>query len=754
LFLPSPFSNLAVHSGNYPELFEMDTKENEVLTEQSSNPIARFVEMVWAYTKGKTPEKVNRSIGEAEFISRDLSWLQFNFRVLDQARSGGRNLFERMKFLAITASNFDEFFMIRVGSLYNYLDVGRERLDYSGLREVPFRKTLLTESQEFYKAQEKLYFKELLPQFRKNGLEIVKIAQLDQRELQLVEEHFNRTIHPMLTPMMLDVYHTFPIVLNKTLTFGVVTRMEENPKNPLRLSFVQVPQNLPRFFDLDRGEITALLPVEEIIRWQIHRLFRNVEIESINLFRILRNGDISIEESDDVESDLVDEVKRQLSNRKTGRVVRVDVEENYSAHMMKVLKERWDVDEDNIFVTRNLIDYTALWQIIQRPEFSEKLPLPPLSVPPVFFPNDARKGSIFEILKKRDILLHHPFNSIDIVLKMLEEAAVDPHVLSIKITIYRLAKNSRIIETLLKAAENGKYVSVLFEVKARFDEENNIRQAQRLQKAGCFVIYGLGSFKTHTKLCLIVRKEDDQVTRFVHLSSGNYNEDTSRIYTDIGLLTSGETYASDVSEFFNVITGHSKPDQYRYLITAPRDMRNQLIEMMQREAENARKGLPSGIVLKVNSLEDKRIIEELYKTSAAGVPVRLIVRGICCLRPARQGLSENISVKSIVGDLLEHTRLYYFHNAGDPLIYGGSADMMNRSFDRRLESLFLLVDPNLKKLAVAILDYNLLDNVNSYFMTEDGSYVKYQLQEGEPEINVHRDFYNLSEQDLKKSGLF
>lgn len=752
--MPSPFSNLAVHSGNYPELFEMDTKENEVLTEQSSNPIARFVEMVWAYTKGKTPEKVNRSIGEAEFISRDLSWLQFNFRVLDQARSGGRNLFERMKFLAITASNFDEFFMIRVGSLYNYLDVGRERLDYSGLREVPFRKTLLTESQEFYKAQEKLYFKELLPQFRKNGLEIVKIAQLDQRELQLVEEHFNRTIHPMLTPMMLDVYHTFPIVLNKTLTFGVVTRMEENPKNPLRLSFVQVPQNLPRFFDLDRGEITALLPVEEIIRWQIHRLFRNVEIESINLFRILRNGDISIEESDDVESDLVDEVKRQLSNRKTGRVVRVDVEENYSAHMMKVLKERWDVDEDNIFVTRNLIDYTALWQIIQRPEFSEKLPLPPLSVPPVFFPNDARKGSIFEILKKRDILLHHPFNSIDIVLKMLEEAAVDPHVLSIKITIYRLAKNSRIIETLLKAAENGKYVSVLFEVKARFDEENNIRQAQRLQKAGCFVIYGLGSFKTHTKLCLIVRKEDDQVTRFVHLSSGNYNEDTSRIYTDIGLLTSGETYASDVSEFFNVITGHSKPDQYRYLITAPRDMRNQLIEMMQREAENARKGLPSGIVLKVNSLEDKRIIEELYKTSAAGVPVRLIVRGICCLRPARQGLSENISVKSIVGDLLEHTRLYYFHNVGDPLIYGGSADMMNRSFDRRLESLFLLVDPNLKKLAVAILDYNLLDNVNSYFMTEDGSYVKYQLQEGEPEINVHRDFYNLSEQDLKKSGLF
>jgi polyphosphate kinase len=732
----------------------MSERESEILAEQGGNPLTRFVEMVWSYTKGKTPEKVNQSIGEAMFISRDLSWLQFNFRVLDLARSEQRNLFERMKFLAITASNFDEFFMIRVGSLYNYLDVGRERLDYSGLREVPFRKTLLIEGQEFYKAQEKLFYKELIPLFRKNGFEIVKIDDLKEGELQDVEEYFNRTIHPMLTPMMLDVYHTFPIVLNKTLTFGVVTRMDENPKNPLRLSFVQVPQNLPRFYEISRGDVKALLPIEEIIRWQIHRLFRNVEIESINLFRILRNGDISIEESDDVESDLVDEVKRQLSNRKTGRVVRVDVEENYSSHMMKVLKERWDVDEDNIFVTRNLLDYTCLWQIIQRPEFSDRLPIAPHPVTPLFFPSDSRKGSIFEVLKKRDILLHHPFNSIDIVLKMLEEAASDPHVLSIKITIYRLAKNSRIIETLLKAAENGKYVSVLFEVKARFDEENNIRQAQRLQKAGCFVIYGLGSFKTHTKLCLIVRKEDNQVTRFVHLSSGNYNEDTSRIYTDIGLLSSKEIYANDVSEFFNVITGHSKPDQYDYLITAPRDMRNQLIAMMQQEAENSRKGLPCGVVLKINSLEDQRIIEELYKTSQAGVPVRLIVRGICCLRPGRAGLSENISVKSIVGDLLEHTRLYYFHNAGEPLIYGGSADMMNRSFDRRLESLFRLVDKDLQRQAVSILDYNMRDNVNSYFMTEDGSYVKYQLQDGESEINIHREFYQLQESNLKNTGLF
>ncbi len=729
-------------------------KESETGLEQSANPIKRFVDLVLSYTKGKTPEKVNRSIGEASFISRDLSWLQFNFRVLDQARTNHRNLFERLKFLAITASNFDEFFMIRVGSLYNYLDFGKERLDYSGLREVQFRTTLLTESQEFYKAQEKLFYKELKPLFKKNGFEITKIDDLKEDERNKVEDYFHRTIHPMLTPMMLDVYHTFPIVLNKTLTFGVVTRMEDNPKNPLRLSFVQVPQNLARFYEIERADTRILLPIEEIIRWQMHRLFRNIEIVSINLFRVLRNGDISIEESDDVESDLVDEVKRQLSNRKTGRVVRVDVEENYSDHMMKVLKDRWDIDESNIFVTRNLIDYTALWQILNHPDYKERLPMPPAPVSPLFLPKDSRKGSIFEILKKQDILLHHPFNSIDNVLRMLEEAATDPYVLSIKLTIYRLAKNSRIIDALLKAAENGKYVSVLFEVKARFDEENNIRQAQRLQKAGCFVIYGLGSFKTHTKLCLIVRKENDKVTRFVHLASGNYNEDTSKIYTDIGLLTSKEIYANDVSEFFNVITGHSKPDRYDYLITSPRDMRNQLIEMMRNESENARNGLPCGIVLKVNSLEDQSTIEELYKASQAGVPIQLIVRGICCLRPGRLGLSENITVKSIVGDFLEHTRLYYFHNNGEPLVYGGSADMMNRSFDRRLESLFRIADENLLKIAISILHFNQLDNVNSYYMTEDGSYVKYQLQENETELNIHKLFYKLTEDQLLETSLF
>ena len=329
----------------------------------------------------------------------------------------------------------------------------------------------------------------------------------------------------------------------------------------------------------------------------------------------------------------------------------------------------------------------------------------------------------------------------------------DPSVMAIKMTIYRLAKESRITKALLRAAENGKHVSVLFEVKARFDEENNIREAKKLQKAGCFVIYGISNLKTHTKLLLIVKKEEDMVMRFVHLGSGNYNEDTARLYTDIGLLTTNETLANDVSEFFNVITGHSVPSTYQNLITAPRDMRNQLIEFIEQEAYNARAGLPSGVFIKVNSLEDSEIIYALYRASQSGVPVKLIIRGICCLRPGRMGLSENIEVLTLVGDFLEHSRIYHFHNNGQTRTYAGSADMMVRSFDKRLESLFRIQDPFLEKQLMNIISFNLKDNVNSYIMQEDGNYSPKIAKEGEEEFNVHKEFFNLNAVDIQKVKL-
>jgi len=700
-------------------------------------------------------DRLSQQIQESNYISRDLSWLQFNYRVLDQAKHIDRSIFDRLKFLSITASNLDEFCTIRLGSLYNYIDYGKERVDYSGLREEPYRKYLLTEVQRYTAEQSDYFLKKLKPLFDKNGFCICSYKTLSVEQTKEVDDYFLSIIFPMLTPMVFDNYHTFPVLMNNRLLFGVVTKSPNDTQNPLRISFIQVPHNLPRFYEIQSDTGIQFVPVEEIVRHNVHHLFRNVEIQSVNLFRINRNGDFTLDETDEIESNFLDELRTKLRQRRTGRVVRVEVQENPDPWMMRLLKIQWDIDDHNISYTPegSLIDFTGLMQIIGHKEFKGKRAQVPAPIKPLNFPEHGT-GDLFEILKERDILLHHPYNSMEPVLELIEKAADDPHTLSIKITIYRVAKESRITNALLRAAENGKHVSVLFEVKARFDEENNLREAQRLQKAGCFVIYGVNSLKTHTKLMLIVRKdEDDKVYRYVHLSSGNYNEATSRLYADVGLLTTKEVYANDVSEFFNVITGHSQPSAYRNLITSPRDMRIQLCNLVKKEAENARNGIESGIAIKFNSLQDKELIDELYAASQAGVKIKLVVRGMCCLRPGRKGLSENIEVISIVGEYLEHSRIYYFHNAGQPKVYIGSADAMVRSFDRRIESLFLLEDDFLKKQAINNLRYNLKDNVNSYVMNEDGTYRVKELN-GEQPFNIHREFFHITREIVTQAYLF
>lgn len=716
----------------------------------------------------KVSEKVSSVIDQSDYLSRDLSWLKFNERVLDQARSTDRTLMERLKFLAISASNLDEFFMIRVGSLYNYLDYHKQRVDYSGLREVPFRKALYTNAQQFCRDQREVFTQQLLPLFAENGLQLVNFSELTSEEQAEATDYFDKAIYPTLTPMLYDYTHTFPVLLAKVLIFGVVTQnpdganlqslRSEDEEDRQRLSFVQIPANLPRFLSFERDDKIVFLPIAEVVRQNIKKLYRNIEILSLNLFRVTRNGDFTLDENDDDEVDFLDEVRQKIKSRRLGRVTRVEVETNSkgevgSEWMMNLIKKRWEIDDLNIFESDTMLDFSAFWQIIGHPEFKDDMPTTHPPVPPIGYSRD-KNDDIFEVIKQRDLLLHHPYNNFEPVLQLLEQAAEDPNVLAIKITVYRLAKRSRITEALLKAAENGKHVSVLFEVKARFDEENNIREAQRLQKAGCFVIYGISRYKTHTKLLLVVRNEGSRVVRYAHMATGNYNEDTSRLYTDIGLLTTNETYTHDISEFFNVITGHSLPNEYQYLITAPRDMREQLLRLIKIEADNAQRGLPSGICIKVNSLEDKLVIDELYKASQAGVPVRLIVRGICCLRPQRAGLSENIAVRSIVGDFLEHTRVYYFHNNGDPKVYGGSADVMVRSFDRRIESLFFLADQRVKQLAILILDYNLKDNVNAYELLEDGNFTKCEVPEGGEPFNIHKRFFDVTEKEAMQARLF
>lgn len=706
----------------------------------------------------RSVERVSQTIEQSNFISRDLSWLQFDFRVLDQARSTRRTLFERMKFLAISDSNLDEFFTIRVGSLYNYLDYGKERVDYSGLREVPFKKALMSAIHKFTQEQDDVFANELMPLFEEHNLKIGRWDDLEEEERKEVGKYFDRTIYPMLTPMLFDYTHTFPVLLAKTLIFAVVTNTNEDSKveeENRKISFVQIPANLRRFYTIERKDgVVLFIPIEEIIRHELRKLYRNVEILDMHLFRIVRNGDFSIEENDDVETDFLDEIKQKLKTRRLGRVVRMEIEPGVSEWLLNLLKKRWEIDDYNVFTCAHLLDFTCLWQIIKHPEFAQLAPPPPAPVPPLGLSHLQITENIFETIKEGDVMLHHPYNNFEPVLQLLEDAAEDPNVLAIKLTIYRLAKKSRITAALLKAAENGKHISVLFEVKARFDEENNIREAQRLQKAGCFVIYGISRFKTHTKLLQIVRAEENGVVSYSHLASGNYNEETAKLYTDIGLLTCDEVYNRDITEFFNVITGHSLPNQYQYLLTAPRDMRKQIIQLIQQEATNAKEGLPSGICIKINSLEDKSTIEELYKASQAGVPIRLIVRGICCLRPGRQGLSENITVRSIVGDFLEHTRIFYFHNEGNPKVYGGSADVMVRSFDRRIESMFAFVNPRVKQQAIHILDYNLRDNVNAYELLEDGNYIKCAIPEGGEPFNIHERFFEVTLEEVMKTQLF
>ena len=713
--------------------------------------------------KRRLEKVINKSydvIEKSDYISRDLSWLKFDERVLDQARDTRRTIFDRLKFLAITASNLDEFFTIRIGSLYNYIDFGKERTDYSGLREIPFKKTLMAASQAFVDESLRLYREEIVPEFAENGFRIVNISALNNEETEQIVDYFSRTIYPMLTPMVFDHTHSFPSLLAKTLIFGVVTRSEnersDNGKNENRkISFVQIPQNLKRFQIFEREDETLFVPIEEIIRHEIWKLYKNVEIEAVSLFRLTRNGDFDMVEHEDSETDFIDEIRKKIKDRRLGRVTRVEIEEGCSEWMLEMMLKRWKIDKNGIFQSDSLLDFTAFWQIIRHPEFKAKQPVQNSPVPALGL-NSQTPDNIFEAMNEGDILLHHPYNNFEPVLQLLEQAAEDPQVLAIKITLYRISKNSRIADALLHAAENGKHVSVLFEVKARFDEENNIREAQRLSKAGCFVIYGIPGLKTHTKLLQVIRSEGDRVKSYAHLSSGNYNEDTAKLYTDIGLLTTDEVLTRDISEFFNVITGHSQPHSYDRLITAPRDMRKRLVEMIRNEADNARAGLPSGICLKINSLQDKITIDELYKASQAGVPVRLIVRGICCLRPQRKGLSDNVMVRSIVGDLLEHTRIYYFHNNDDPKVYGGSADIMVRSFDRRIESLFEIHATNVKQQTIHILDWNLKDNVNAYEMQEDGSYkhCASPTECGMEPFDIQKKFFKVSMKEVMQAKLF
>ena len=690
------------------------------------------------------------NINKSNLISRDLSWLNFNYRVLDQAKGDNRKLLDKLKFLSIVSSNFDEFFEVRVGSLYNYIDSKKNRIDYSGMRESPFREYLLEKSKMFFDDFNNFFVGSIIPLMEKEKIFIGDLDLLDNDGRKKVKKYFKKTIFPMITPMVFDSLHSFPILMNKVLIFGVVTK-SKNTSSKNKISFIQIPQNIPRFFEYKINDKVYFIPIENIIRKYIKRFFKGILIESISLFRIIRNGDYTLEESEDIESNFLEELKQKLKDRKFSRVVRLDIFTNYDQKVIKELQKIFKIDEFNLMKLseKSIIDLSSISQVVNYDEFSELLPKYPPPIKPLGL-NVSKEKNIFQILSEKDIFLHHPYNSFDPVINLLNKAAEDPDVLSIKITLYRTAKNSRVIDELLKAAENGKHVSVLFEVKARFDEENNFKNGYKLEKAGCYVIYGIGALKTHTKLLLIVRREGKKVKNYAHMGTGNYNETTSKLYTDIGLMTSNKSYTKDALKFFNVITGHSVPEDYENLLTAPIYMRDKIISFIKNEIKNVKNGGEGKICIKINSLQDKSVINKLYDASNAGVRICLIVRGICCLRPGRKNLSENIKVISIIGDYLEHSRLYYFHNDNDPLIFSGSADVMIRSYKRRIESLFKINDELIKKQAITILNYNIKDNINSYVLQEDGIYKKKKFNK-KNKFDVFEEFYSLNSKKINDS---
>ncbi|MCH5341626.1 MAG: RNA degradosome polyphosphate kinase [Acetatifactor sp.] len=652
------------------------------------------------------------------YTNRELSWILFDHRVLNEARDKSIPLFERLKFLSITASNLDEFFMIRVASLQDMVNAKYSKPDIAGLTPMEQLKLLDTAIHQLVELQYSTYNRSLVPQLRQNGLQIIRQhEELTAEEAAFVDHYFEENVYPVLTPMAVDSSRPFPLIRNKTLNIAALVRKKDE-KSELEFATVQVPGVLSRIVQLpDHAGIRKVILLEEIIERNMPKLFLNYDIVCAHPFQIMRNADLTIEE--DEAADLLKEIEKQLKKRQWGEAIRLEVEADMDKRLFKILKEELKIDESYIYRIDGPLDLTVLMKLYGLEGF-EHLKHEGYTPQPV--PELPAGCDIFEELRKGDVLLHHPYQTFEPVVDFIRQAARDPEVLAIKQTLYRVSGNSPIIRALAQAAENGKQVTVLVELKARFDEENNIVWAKMLEKAGCHVIYGLVGLKTHCKITLVVRREEDGIRRYVHLGTGNYNDATAKLYTDIGLMTCSETVGEDATAVFNMLSGYSEPLVWNKLSLAPLWLKEKFLYLIDRERRYASEGRPARIIAKMNSLCDEDIIAALYQASAQGVKIDLIVRGICCLKTGIKGVSENITVRSIVGNFLEHSRIFYFQNGDHYEIYCGSADWMPRNLERRVEILFPVDTSELKERMYHILENLLRDNVKASVLQEDGTY--------------------------------
>ena len=674
------------------------------------------------------------------YVNRELSWIEFNYRVLSEARDKNLPLFERLKFLSITSSNLDEFFMVRVASLKDLVHANYSKTDIAGLTAREQLEKISKKAHELVNVQYSTYNRSVLAALRQNGLNILDgYEDLTPEQEEYADKYFKENVYPVLTPMAVDSSRPFPLVRNKSLNIAALLKKKKGGKE-LEFAMVQVPSVLPRIIEFpvtvgkDGKEIHNVILLEEIIEKNMPSLFLNYDIITAHPFRIMRNADLTIDEEEAV--DLLEEIQKQLKRRQWGEVIRLEIEEKIDKRLLKILKKELEVSSEDIFEINGPLDLTFLMKMYGMSGF-DHLKIPPYQPQPV--PELMNEDDIFTNIQKGDILLHHPYETFDPVVNFVRTAAKDPSVLAIKQTLYRVSGHSPIIAALAEAAENGKQVSVLVELKARFDEENNIIWAKKLEKAGCHVIYGLVGLKTHSKITLVVRREEDGIRRYVHLGTGNYNDSTAKLYTDCGMFTCNPLYGEDATAVFNMLSGYSEPLSWNRLAVAPLWLRDTMLRRIRREKENAENGKKAHIIAKMNSLCDKEIIAALYEASCAGVKIELIIRGICCLKAGVSGLSENISVRSIVGNFLEHSRIFYFENNGTPKLYMGSADWMPRNLDKRVEIVFPVESERVRDQVMHILEVQLADNVKAHILQPDGSYEKPDRR-GKLQVNSQNQF--------------
>ncbi|HWO95060.1 MAG TPA: RNA degradosome polyphosphate kinase [Bacillus sp. (in: firmicutes)] len=690
----------------------------------------------------------------ANYNNRELSWLAFNERVLEEAKDEQNPLLERFKFLAIFSSNLDEFFMVRVAGLKDQVEAGFNKPENkAGLTPKEQLSLISKKTHRLVESQYETYKKSLLPKLEAEGVSIITMEQANIDQISFLETYFNEQIFPVLTPMAIDAYRAFPLLLNRSLNLAIV--IDENTETSIqigrssgKLVLVQVPSVLNRYIELPtKFQTRIFILLEDVITYFIHQFFKGYLVKSVTPFRITRNADMTIHEEG--AHDLLREIEKELKKRKWGSEVRLEIDgRHFDQNVLEYLQEELEIHEKDTYIIGGPLDLTCLFSLYKCIEITHKhlvyerlAPLPPKDL--------ASHEDIFEKVLAQDILLHHPYESFEPVIDFVCDAADDPDVLAIKQTLYRVSGHSPIIKALKRAAENGKQVTVLVELKARFDEENNVHWAKELEQAGCHVIYGMTHLKTHSKITLVVRRKNGRIERFVHLGTGNYNDATAKIYTDLGLMTANKEMGIDATNFFNYLSVYTEKPAYHHLSVAPFDIRKEFTSLIDEEIAFHEKHQNGRIIAKMNALTDKTLIMKLYEASIAGVKIDLIIRGICCLRPGIKGVSENIKVRSIVGRFLEHSRIYYFHHHGTEKIFLSSADMMTRNMEDRVEILFPILDDHLKKRIENWLSLILADNVKAREQNHEGNYYYVRRAEHEPIINSQLELYKMIQDGIK-----